>query len=223
MSYLDELYERGKKTVDGVKNKFQNPLNEFEKEIKNLKIDFEATQKSLAHLNALKIRAEKDIIKHQSKIKEYSVKAKEQILKGESGEISKDVAEQSALQVLTIKKAYEERIDVLKTNIPKYDEEISQLKEILPELKSKIVHYEGELDYIKNQNELNKSRKDVDTNFFSDDKGMFSRIEKLKQRITKQEIESDFYKENGDDLINDTLLQNEIKDELEEIKKNLKV
>ncbi len=222
MSYLKKLYKIGEEKINELRNKYQDPLKEFEKEVNNLKKDLNESKKLSAQINALRIRAEKDIESHYSKIKEYDKKANDIVKKGQKGEISQNAADKAALQSITLKKAYESRIETLKENIPQYDEELLKLKDTISDLKEKVYHYENELDILKTRYKL-KKQKESENDLFLDDSGIISRLEKLKTKIEQHEIESDYYQKHSDELLEKTFdEENDVYNELEEIKKKIK-
>jgi len=218
MGIIRKMYDKGEDTINSIKKKYYNPLKEFEKEIKNLK-DYLKESKSLAaHVNALKIRAETDIVSHSEQVKKYRQKAEDAIKKANAKEISEDAAEKISIHSLGLKKTYEKRIEELKNKIPTYDEELKLLKEKISDLKIKIEYYENEYNFLKNRTE---KRKQTSQNFFYSDSGIIARLEKLKDAILKQNQKRDVYSEKSDELYGD-IKNDEIFDEYSELKEKFK-
>jgi phage shock protein A len=178
MGIIRDIYDKGEKTLNDIKKKYQNPLREFEKELNNLKLLLKESKSVAAHINALRIRADKDIIEYHLQASKCLQKAENAIADMNTGKVPNDVAEQVSLSALKMKKAYENRIVELTNKIPVYDEELKQVKEKLDDLKSKIIYYEKEYQTLKN----NKLRSD-ENEIFYDDISIIARLEKLKENI----------------------------------------
>jgi hypothetical protein len=117
MGIIRDIYDKGEKTLNDIKKKYQNPLREFEKELNNLKLLLKESKSVAAHINALRIRADKDILEYKIQAGKYLQKAENAIADLNSATIPNDVAEQVSLSSLKMKKAYENRIDELTTKI----------------------------------------------------------------------------------------------------------
>lgn len=222
MSYFEKFYEKGREKIDELKRKYQDPVKEFEKQVRRLKEDFETAKKTKAYFLSLKLRSEKDLNLHAKKVKEYSAKAEETIAKQHKGELSQEAAERVAMHALTLKSAYEERITELKLKIPKYDEEISELTDKIEFLKDKVSHYESELEALKIKNQTNTAKKETKKDMFHDDSDALSRLEKLKQKAKELEVQSDFYEKYSDHVFDEEFNNSKIKEELEDIKNKYK-
>ncbi len=181
MGIIRDLYDKGEKTLNDIKKKYQNPLREFEKELDNLKLLLKESKSLAAHINALRIRADKDIIEYRVQAGKYQQKAESTIAELNAGKIPENVAEQVSISSLKMKKAYENRVEELTGKIPVYDEELLQVKEKIEDLKAKILYYENEYKTLKN-NKLNAE----DSEIFYDDNSIISRLERLKENIIKQ-------------------------------------
>ena len=219
MGIIRKLYDKGEKTVNDIKSKYQNPLREFEKELKNLKLYLKESKSLAAHINALKIRAEKDTVDHKEQINKYQKKAEDAIKRNKSKEISDDIAEKISVSALKLKKTYENRVLELTDNIPKYDEELKLVKEKISDLLLKIEYYENEYRFLKTSSKKNINN--PDRNIFYSDSGIISRLEKLKEVILNQTIKSDFFSKKSDDLYKDVDID-DVYDEYKELKTKIK-
>ncbi len=212
MGIIKDLYNRGEKTLNELKKKYQNPLWEFESEIDNLKLLLKESKSLAAHINALKIRAEKDILDYKSMAVKHKGKAENTIKELKEGRLTEEAAKQISLTSLKLKHTYENRIKELNEKIPIYDEELIQVKEKIEDLKEKIAHYEKEYLLLKN-NKLNIN----ENNLFYDDSAIISRLESLKANIIKQKTTYD--NSHTDSIIsNDNMKLDDIYKEYEDLK-----
>ncbi len=219
MGIIRKTYDKGEEIIREIKKKTQNPLKEFERELNNLKAYLKETENLTAHFNALKIRAEKDIPECKKNIKEYAEKAKEAVIKAKKELISEKVSETIALNALKFKKSYEKRLENLKNNIPKYEQEIFELKDKISDLRLKIKHYEEEHKFLKAHSK--PSGKDKISDFFYGDEGVFKRLEKLKENLLKQEEKGDYLNTHSEELY-DGVETDDVSEEYEKLKKELK-
>ena len=219
MGIIRKVYDKGEQVVNEIKKKAQNPLREFEKELNNLKAYLKEAENLTAHFNALKIRAEKDIPDYKKRVAKYAKTAKEAISDAKKELISEKAAETIALNALKFKKAYQNRIDSLKNNIPKYDNEIILLKEKISDLRLKIEHYEEEYKFLKKHTK--PSGKEKISDFFYGDEGVVKRLDKLKNNLLNQNEKDDFLKSHSDDLY-DGLDDVDVTEEYENLKSELK-
>ncbi|MCD6556953.1 MAG: PspA/IM30 family protein [Bacteroidales bacterium] len=219
MGIIRKVYDKGEQVVNEIKKKTQNPLREFEKELNNLKVYLKEAENLTAHFNALKIRAEKDIPDYKKRVAKYAEKAKEALEDAKKELISEKAAETIALNALKFKKTYENRIDSLKINIPKYDNEIILLKEKISDLRLKIEHYEEEYKFLKKHTK--PSGKEKISDFFYGDEGVVKRLDKLKNNLLNQNEKDDFLKSHSDDLY-DGLDDVDVTEEYENLKSELK-
>ncbi len=219
MGIIRKAYDKGEEIVNEIKKKTQNPLKEFEKELNNLRAYLKESESLTAHFNALKIRAEKNIPDYKKNIKDYAEKAKDAVKKAKDEIISEKASETIALNALKIKKSYEKRLEDLKNNIPKYEKEISALKDKITDLRLKIKHYEEEHKFLKAHTE--SSGKEKINEFFYGDEGVFKRLEKLKENLFKQEEKDDYFNTHSDELY-DGIENDDVSEEYENLKSELK-
>ena len=218
MGIIRKVYDKGEETINSIKKKYYNPLREFEKEINNLKVYLKESKNLSAHINALKIRAEKDMTDYSSQVLKFQKKAEGIIKKAALSEIAESAAEKISIQALGLKKTYEKRIEELKNKIPTYDEELKLLKEKISDLTIKIEYYQNEYKFLKNR--TGKIKQPIQ-NFFYSDSGIISRLEKLKDAILKQNQKVDIYSDKSDEMYGD-IKNDEVFDEYSELKEKLK-
>jgi phage shock protein A len=213
MGIIRKIYDKGEDTINQLKMKYQNPLREFEKEIQNLKACLKESKSLAAHINALKIRAEKDIVSHSELVLKYHKKAEDTILNGQS-DVS--AAETITLNALKLKKTYQNRIDELQIKIPLYNEELEFLKEKISDLILKIEYYEKEYEFLKKKTTIQSN---FELKLFYNDTSVISRLEKLKDSILNQK--KDFYEKESDNLYTN-VKTDDIFDEYNTLKEKLK-
>lgn len=218
MSFFKKLYKKGEEKINELRVKYSDPVKEFGNELENLKSEHKLIKKYIAQLKAMRIRSEKDIETHLSKVNEYDTKAKEIMKKIETGEITKNIADNMALNSLNLKKAYLDRIDDLKVKIPQYDEEVQNLLEKSENYKNQIKHYQEEYDFLKTQDEIKKRKNKINENLFFDDSAIISRLEDLKKKIAENEYKADFYSKYSEKFSDKDNTNEEINEELENLK-----
>lgn len=219
MGIIRKAYDKGEKLLNNIREKTQNPLREFEKELNNLKALLKETKSLSAHYNALKIRAEKDIPEYIKTIKKYGKKAKEAVKSAEKNIISEKTAETIALNALKFKKTFEKRLNNLKNKTHKYEEEIKILKEKTADLRLKIEYYENKFKFLKKQTKSENKEKISD--YFYGDEGVITKLEKLKDNIFRQNEKAVFFQKHSNELY-DKIEDAEIIEEYENLKKTSK-
>ncbi len=223
MSFFKKIYDRGEEQVNKLKQKITNPVDEFKNELNKLKNEHSLIDKYLAQLIAARIRAEKDIQNHILKIENYTQKVKDALNLSEKGEMTKAAAEKIALHTLSLKKAYEERIDDLKIKIPQFDEEIENLKDKVSEIKDKIKHYQVEYEFLKSKTEIKTNANKLKDKVFFDYSQIIDKLEGLKKKIETREYKEDYYSKYSQDFeVEDDVNTDSLEAELQEIKDNLK-
>ncbi len=218
MGIIRKIYDTGENAINTVKKKLENPLRDFEKEINNLKSFLKESKSLAAHLNALKIRAEKDIEDYKQQIVKYQQKAEDAVKKAFENLISEETAETISVNALKFKKSYKNRIEELTNKIPVYDEELKVIKEKISDLKIKIEYYENEYNFLKTRTEKEGSSLD---DLFHSDSNIISRLEKLKDSILKQNSKKDIYAEKSDEMYGN-IKKDDVFNEYEELKKRFK-
>lgn len=215
MGIIRKIYDTGENAINSVKKKFENPLRDFEKEINNLKSFLKESKSVAAQLNALKIRASKDIEDYANKVTEHQKSAEDAIKNAFDKIISHEVAETISVNALKFKKSYQNRIQELEDKLPSYDEELEIIKEKISDLILKIDFYEKEYDFLKDKA---KESKNPLKNIFNSDDSIFEKLEKLKDAILKQNEKKDAYEKNAD-VMYGNIKQNDVYDEFTELKK----
>jgi len=218
MGIIRKIYDTGENAINTVKKKFENPLRDFEKEINNLKSFLKESKSIAAHLNALKIRVEKDIEDYKKQIIKYQQKAEDAVKKAFENLISEETAETISVNALKFKKSYKNRIEELKNKVPVYDEELKSVKEKISDLKIKIEYYENEYNFLKTRTEKEGNTLD---DLFHNDSSIISRLEKLKDAILKQNSKKDIYAEKSEEMYGD-IQKDDVYDEYAELKKKFK-
>ena len=218
MGIIRKIYDTGENAINSVKKKFENPLRDFEKEINNLKAFLKESKSIAAHLNALKIRAEKDIEDYKKEIVKYQQKAEDAIKKATEKLILEETAETISIGALKFKKSFQNRIKELKNKIPNYEKELELVKEKISDLKIKIEYYENEYEFLKKHSEDDKNKlKDI---FYSDE-GVLTKLEKLKDAILKQNSKKNSFDNKSDEMYGN-IKQDDVFNEFEELKKKFK-
>lgn len=222
MGYFEKFYNKGKEKIEELRKKFQGPFHEFEAKVKDLEKDHNEAKKMLAKTNALKISSEKDIERHNAKIKELDNKIKETVKKAENGEMPSEISDKIALQSLTLKKAYEERVKVLNEMIPKYDEESIKLKEFILKLDSKLTYYKEELEFLKTNTKFKEDTKTSTEDLFYDEQSVINRIEEMRKKMEGEIDDEELQKELDKQNLEEELHKANLMDELNKIKKDMK-
>ena len=222
MSYFKKLYKIGEQKVNEFRYKNETPLKAFETEIKKLKTEYSNVVKAVARVKASMIQADKDIIENLEKAVLYEAKAKEILGKGKSGEISPETSDKIALQMLAMKKTYENRAEDAKNKVPEFEENLISLNETMIRLKDNIEKYELDLKKFKDKLNVQKLVDDVDDKLsYSEDSSIVSRLENLKEEIEQKEYEQKLMKNLTEDLYEtETAKDKDLYDELKKLKDN---
>ncbi len=229
MSYLKKLYETGEKKVNQLINKTDSSLSGHEKKLDALQKDFELTIKTLAELKALGKNAKKEIKKNKKKAKKIKKATKKILKEAEKGKISKKSAEKIALQSLSMRKTYKERVKILKIKLPDWQDKIMRLQETANIIGERLSILKSELEEYKIRQQADKIL-NRSGNKTSDNSEQYE--EKLEEKIIKlEEIKEEIIIENNTDYqientditeVDDFLEKEKIYDELESLKNEIK-
>ncbi len=217
MSYLKKLYERGEERINSFKQKYGNPLQEFEDALADLHADMNELMKQAAEFNAVRIRAEQDIADYKKRADEFAKKA-EDILKAEN--TNPEASEKAAAHALSMKHVYAEKAKEHEAMIPEIDEKLIFLKEHIEILQERIERYEKEYQFLKSKYQR-QERKKIHDYFYKSD--IENRFEQMKEKLEKNEFDENRIEKLADDmyLADKILNENKIQDELENLKSKL--
>lgn len=210
-------------------SKFEDPVKIIEQGIRDLKIDFDESMKSVAQLKAISIGAKKELEVKKQIATDYEQKAMILLQKAKDGELDSAEADRLAGEALKKRQEALNGIQRLTEEIKTYDSSLETMEKKILQLKNKIKESENEYTSLKARATVAKTTKKVNQQLssISSDSTM-AMIEEMKTKIQSEENLAEAYAETGmietsiDDEINKAIGGDvEVQQTLAEMKQKL--
>jgi len=227
MNIFKKLLKIGQAEIHALVEKMENPITLIEQGIRDLKEQLFATEEQYAQIRAMGIRTENEIEEKVAQAEEYEKKALQVLEKAKIEEIDMVKAETLAYEALSRKKYFLEEVAELRQQVPHNNSQIKEINNKLEVLKANIAKWEKELNTLKTKEKIstvsllaNKQMAQVDSN------STIEMLERLKNKTKDNEALAAAYTELNnyklDKELNTVLEQkDEIKNELDILKQNL--
>jgi len=224
MAYLKKLMKKSEKYLGQMFYNAGQEHKELERKGLELRNDKALAIQTLAEIKALRCKAEEEIEFCNEKREKFKKKAEKALKKAKEGKLEINIAESIAQQALALRKVYKERAKTISENIPVWEENIIRLENTISVLKEKISIQDKQLREAVANTEAGKI---LNNNLYTS--GHQTRHEKIITELEKvqSEIVEDIELENLNKEFTDAsevdkfLKDQEIKDELENLKKNI--
>jgi len=208
MSFFNRLFKIGQSEAHSALDKFENPIKLTEQGIRDLKKDLNQSLTSLAEVKAIAIRHAREIEQNKNLATDYEKKAVLLLQKSKNGSLAKEEAERLAIEVLSKKEEFSNKVVSITKEKETHDRMVSKLEANISKLKSNISTYENQLTTLKARyktalatKKLNKQLSQVDSS------STIALLEKMKDKVNEQESLAEAY---GDVAEIDKSVENEI-------------
>lgn len=196
MNILKRIINVGKAEANSAIDKLENPIKLTEQGIRDLKKQLDDSLKAFAEVKALAIRSKNDMNLYHEKAGEYETKAILILKKVEKNELSTEEGDRLATEAL---KKKEENISLTaqkKSEVEKFETNISQLDANIKKLKSQISTYENELKTLKARVKVSNATQNINKQMAQlDSSSTISMLERMKEKVEQQEALAEAYGE----------------------------
>jgi phage shock protein A len=230
MSIFKRVFKMGQAEANAIVDKMEDPIRLTEQGIRDLKKDLEQSLKAFAEVKAIAIRTRRQGVEANDEAKSWEQKAVMLLQKAQTGAMPAADAERLATEALSKKKEFDSQAATFIQQANQLDGKTTQLEGNIKKLKTQITNFENELRTLKARvkvseatTSLNKQMAQIDSD------GTVSMLERMKEKVEKQEALADAYGEMAnantsvDDEINKALegVNLEVSDELAALKAKL--
>lgn len=196
MGVFNRLFKVGQAEAHSAIDKLENPIKMTEQGIRDMKKDLDASLKALAEVKAMAIRSKNDVQTNKSKAADYESKAVLLLKKAQSGEIAADDADRLAGEALAKKEEFTSAMNQAKTEMDRFDKNVSQLDVKVKKLRSDISSYENELKTLKARVKVSEATAKVNKQMAQiDSTSTVSMLERMKDKVAQQEALAEAYGE----------------------------
>jgi phage shock protein A len=196
MGVFNRLFKVGQAEAHSAIDKLENPIKMTEQGIRDLKKDLDSSLKALAEVKAMAIRAKNEVQTNKSKAADYENKAVLLLKKAQNGELSAEDADRLAGEALAKKEEFTNAMNQSKTEMDRFDKNVSQLDVKVKKLRSDISSYENELKTLKARVKVSEATAKVNKQMAQiDSTSTVSMLERMKDKVAQQEALAEAYGE----------------------------
>lgn len=200
MGVFKRLFKIGQAETNAAIDKLEDPIKITEQGIRDLKKDLDSSLKAFAELKSMTIRSRKAYNENKSQAGEYEQKAIALLKKAETGQIEAAEADRLASMALQKQQESANTAKVEHENLKKLENQVAQMDGKIKQLKSTISKYENELRSLKARAKVSKATQNVNKQLAQiDSSSTVSMLERMKEKVEKQEALSDAYADIADE------------------------
>lgn len=199
MGILSRLFKIGQAEANAAIDKLEDPIKMTEQGIRDLKQSLDDSLRAYAEVKALAIRSKRAAQEHKEKAADYEQKAILLVTKAERGEI--DVAESDRLAAEALARKEENVIAAAKSeaDAQRIEAQLVQLDGKIKILKSNIAKYETELSTLKARAKVSEATSKLNRQMTNlDGSGTVTMLEKMKQKVEQEEALAEAYGDMAD-------------------------
>lgn len=227
MNIFKRLLKIGQAEIHSLVEKMESPLTLIEQGIRDLKEELAKTEEQFVQVRAINIRMENKQKEKLAEATEYENKTKRILEKANANEIDIQKADSLAIEALSLKKTLIQEAEEFNQEIILNNSKIKEISNKLDVLKSNISKWEKELTTIKTKQKItdasmyaNKQMATIENN------STIEMLERLKNKTADNESLAEAYaelsKKQLDDELNEILIEkDDIKNELDAIKQSI--
>jgi len=213
MNIFKRLFNIGKAEAHSAIDKLEDPIKMTEQGIRDMKKDLDNSLKALAEVKALQIRSRNDFETYTNKAKDYEKKAMLLLQRAQRGETSAEEADRLASECLVKKEDNLQQAARCKTEVEKFDKNVSNLDKNVKNLRSQISKWENELRTLKARVKVAESTKRINKQMANiDSSSTVNMLERMKDKVAQDEALAESY---GDIANESRSLDDEIENALE--------
>ncbi len=208
MSLFRRMFSIGKSEAHSVLDKFEDPIKMTEQGIRDLRKDLQSSIQSLAEVKALGIRAKRESKEKKQIASDYEKKAMLLLQKGQQGSMDAAEADRLASQALTKKEESMTRALSVSKDLKQNEQMVANLESKIQQLKTQISKWENELNSLKARAKVSSATKKINKQLASvDSSSTVSMLEKMQDRVAEDEALAQSY---GELAASETTIDDEI-------------
>lgn len=199
MGILSRLFKIGQAEANAAIDKLEDPIKMTEQGIRDMKQSLDDSLRAYAEVKALAIRSKRTAQEHKEKAADYEQKAILLVTKAERGEI--DLAESDRLAAEALARKEENVIAAAKSeaDAQRIEAQLVQLDGKIKILKSNIAKYETELSTLKARAKVSEATSKLNRQMTNlDSSGTVTMLEKMKQKVEQEEALAEAYGDMAD-------------------------
>lgn len=230
MNIFKRLLRIGQAEIHSVVDKMEDPIRMTEQGIREMRDDLDKAIESLAQIKAMAIRTKNDRAKKISEAEDYENKAVLLMTKAQKGELDMSQAERLATEALTLKENLLNEAATLEEQQKTHEDAAAGVQQKIDILKFNITKWENELRTLKSRIRVSRATQQVNKQMaMIDSNSTISMLERMKEKVEGEEALAQAYGEiggNAKSTLNDEIDEaigknNKASQELDEIKKKL--
>ena len=229
MNIFKKILKIGQAEIHALVDKMENPIHLIESGIEEMKQQLSELTEAYITNRAQIIRTENSAKNKLNDAESYEEKAVLLLQKAQKGEIDASKAEQLALEALSIKKKLITEASEISTEAVVFTEKINIINDKIDILKFNIAKWEKELNTLKAKQRINNASQFANQQMANIDKNStIELLEKMKSKIEVQEAYNQASEEVRQMKVTDELdylldrSDNSPKNELEALKQKIK-
>ncbi len=196
MGIFQRIFSVGKAEAHAAIDHLEDPIKMTEQGIRDLKKDLNSAMTSLAEVKGLAIRLKKEKEDNKKAAADYDRKAMLLLQKAEKGEIDSAEADRLATESLKRKEESENRAVSLTKDWQQQETTAANLHGQVEKLKSTIASYDNDLVTLRARARTAAATKKINRQLARvDSSGTLAMLEKMKDRVAKDESLSQAYGE----------------------------
>ncbi|MFT5859060.1 MAG: phage shock protein A [Flavobacteriaceae bacterium] len=219
-AWFKRLFRIGKAEANAALDHLEDPVKMTEQGIRDLKANLSKALVAMAEVKAMGIRAKSETKEYNEKGAEYETKAVLLLKKAAAGEMDSAEGDRLASEAL-LRKEDNEKLAVISTeNQTYFESNAAKLKDKIDDLKENIDKYENELKTLKARAKVSKATKEINQDLAGiDSSSTVSMLERMKEKVAEEEALAESYSEIANESRS---LDQEIDDALESSSAELK-
>ncbi len=196
MSFWKRIFKIGQSEAHSLLDKIENPVNLTEQGIRDMKENLQHSIDALAEMKALLIRTRNECEMYKNRASDYENKAMMLLVNSQKGLLDSQQADRLAELALMKKEENLRLMLELAQEGRKYETTIATLSENIQQLKITISKWESEARALKAKAKASEALKNVSKQLSQlDSSSTISMLEKMKEKIEKQEALAQAYTE----------------------------
>jgi len=200
MNIFKRIFKIGQAEAHSMVDKLEDPIKLIEQGIRDLKAQLDQGLNALAEVKALAIRSGNEMNASKEKAKDYENKAILLLKKVQKGDLDEVEGDRLATEVLLRKDEQLKTAAQRKTELDKFNANIATLDNNIKKLKTDISSYESELKTLRARVKVSSATKNINKHMAQlDDSGTVSMLERMKDKISKDEALAEAYGDIAND------------------------
>ncbi len=199
MSFFKRLFTMASSEAHSALDSLEDPIKMASQGIRDLRNDLQDSLKGLAEVKAQSIRAKREYQRQRDVAADYEQKAMMLVKRAESGQISAADADRLATEALNLRDQAIKRATELSREVDHFDTMTGKLEANINALKSQITKYENELSTLKARAQVGKATRKLNEQLASvDSSGTIAMLERMRDKVHEEEALAQAYGDIAD-------------------------